>query len=57
MNHNLVAMVIIVALFPLRYVLMQTKEVSMEYVCYDYWVFSVRYALKQQKQLSNDRMV
>jgi len=36
---------------------MQTKLLSMEYVCYGYWVFSVRYALKQEKQLSNDRMV
>jgi len=36
---------------------MQTKELSMEDVCYGYWVFSVRYALKQQKQQSKDRMV
>ena len=57
MNHNLVVTVIIVAVFPLRYVLMQTKELSMDYVRYGYCVFSVRYALKQQKQLSNDRIV
>jgi len=38
-NHNLVAIVIIVAVFPLRYVLLQTKQLSMEYVCYGYWVF------------------
>jgi len=41
-------MVIIVAVFPSRYILMQTKQVSMEYVCYGYWMFSVRYVLKQQ---------
>ena len=57
MNHNLVVTVIIVAVFPLRYVLMQTKELSMEYFCYGYWAFSVRYALNQQKELSNDRVV
>jgi len=47
MNHNLVVKVIIVAVFPLRYILMQTKQLSMDYVCYGYCVFSVRYALKQ----------
>ena len=57
MNHSLVALVIIVAVFPSRYIRMQTKQMSTEYVCYSYWVFSVRYALKQQKQLSNGRMV
>jgi len=39
MNHNLVAVVIIVAVFPLRYVLLEKKHLSMEYVCYGYWVF------------------
>ena len=53
----MVAKVIIVSVFPSRYVMMQTKQLSMELVCYGYWVFFVRYALKQQKQLNNDGVV
>jgi len=37
-NHNLFATVIIAAVFPLRYVLLQTKQLSMEYLCYGYRV-------------------
>jgi len=37
--------------------MMQTKQLSMELVCYGYGVFFVRYALKQQKQLNNDGVV
>jgi len=53
----MVAKVIIVSVFPSRYVMMQTKQLSMELVCYGYGVFFVRYALKQQKQLNNDGVV
>jgi len=70
-NHNLVAIVIIAAVFPLRYVLLQTKQLSMEYVCYGYWVFlwgmhwsnrnswatSIWYNLRDQKSESDRKVV